>query len=290
MSNFALLKKKDLMKMSYNIAVLDLNAGRINEGMRCIKKLVEQFLSQDGIVGQYTVFDVRNSNEIPDIADYDIFISSGGPGAPFIADEKWEKPYFAFLDGILNHNKQYQNKKHLFLICHSFQLACMHWDLAKVNKRRSTSFGVMPVHMTKAGLTEPLFEGLTNPFFAVDSRDYQVVKPKDKKLEQFGASILCKEKIRPHIPLERAVMAIRFSKEIFGVQFHPEADAEGMLKYFNREDKKALVIKHHGKKKYLNMLEHLEDEDKILRTHNTMIPSFLNQAAHSIMESKLQPI
>ncbi|MEJ1221409.1 type 1 glutamine amidotransferase [Sediminicola sp. 1XM1-17] len=290
MSNFALLKKNDLMKMSYNIAVLDMNAGRVNEGMRCIKKLVEQFLSQDDVVGQYTVFEVRNSNEIPDTADYDIFISSGGPGAPFIANENWEEPYFAFLDSILNHNKDHQNKKHLFLICHSFQLACLHWDLAKVNKRKSTSFGVMPVHKTKAGLTEPLFEGLMNPFFAVDSRDYQVVKPKDRKMEQFGAEILCKEKIRPHIPLERAVMGIRFSKEIFGVQFHPEADSEGMLKYFNRDDKRALVIKHHGKKKYLNMLEHLEDEDKIVRTHNTMIPGFLNQAALSIKESKLLPI
>jgi homoserine O-succinyltransferase len=88
------LKKKDLMKRNYNIAVLDLNAGQTNEGMRCIKKLVEQFLSQEDINGQYTVFEVRNATELPDIANYDIFISSGGPGAPFIADEKWEKLYF----------------------------------------------------------------------------------------------------------------------------------------------------------------------------------------------------
>lgn len=290
MSNFALLKKKDLMKMNYNIAVLDLNAGQLNEGMRCIKKLVEHFLSQEDINGQYTVFDVRNAIELPDITDYDIFISSGGPGAPFVADEKWEQPFFAFLDTVLDHNAQNQHKKHLFLICHSFQLACLHWDLAKVTKRKSTSFGVMPIHKTKDGLTEPLFEGLMNPFFAVDSRDYQVIKPKYNKLEKFGAKILCKEKIRPHVDLERAVMAIRFSKEVFGVQFHPEADSEGMLKYFHREDKKALVIKHHGKKKYQNMLEHLEDEDKIVRTHNTMIPAFLKQAALSLKESKLLPI
>lgn len=290
MSNFALLKKKDLMKMTYNIAILDLNAGQLNEGMRCIKKLVEQFLSQEDINGQYTVFDVRKELELPDIADYDIFISSGGPGAPYIAGEKWEMPFFSFLDSILDHNGKQQHKKHLFLICHSFQLACLHWDLGKVTKRKSTSFGVMPIHKTRDGLKEPLFEGLMNPFFAVDSRDYQVIKPRNKKLEQMGAKILCKEKIRPHVPLERAVMAIRFSKEIFGVQFHPEADSEGMLKYFNREDKKSLVIKHHGTKKYQNMLEHLEDEDKILRTHRTMIPAFLNQAALSLIESKLLPI
>lgn len=251
---------------------------------------MEQFLSEDGISGQYTVFEVRTTLELPDIGDYDIFISSGGPGAPLIAGEKWEQPYFSFLDAVLSHNEEHQQKKHLFLICHSFQLACLHWDLAKVTKRKSTSFGVMPIHKTEKGLSEPLFNGLPNPFFAVDSRDYQVVKPNYKKLEKFGAKILCKEKIRPHIPLERAVMAIRFTQEIFGVQFHPEADSEGMLKYFNREDKRSMVIKLHGKKKHLNMLEHLEDEDKILRTHRTMIPGFLKKAALTLKESKLLPI
>ena len=36
-------------------------------------------------------------------------------------------------------------------------------------------------------------------------------------------------------------MAIRFSREIVGVQFHPEADAEGMMRYFQREDKQKQV-------------------------------------------------
>jgi hypothetical protein len=108
------------------------------------------------------------------------------------------------------------------------------------------------------------------------------VKPKKKKFKSLGSTILCKEKKRPHIPLERAIMAIRFSKEIFGVQFHPEADSEGMMRYFKRADKRDHIIKHHGKRKYHNMMIHLDDDDKILKTNRTIIPRFLQEAADAI--------
>lgn len=276
------------MQTKYNIAILDMNAGHANEGMRCIKLLVDQFLSQEHIKGNYDVFDVRVTNEIPKVKDYDIFISSGGPGTPLIMGELWENTYFNFLDAVLLHNLSKPNKKHLFLICHSFQMACLHWDLAKVTKRRSTSFGILPMHKTKSGEQEVLFQDLDDPFYAVDSRDYQVIGPKEWKLDSLDGQVLCIEKERPNIALERAVMAIRFSNEIFGTQFHPEADAEGMTRYFEREDKKAVVIKKHGKKKYKNMLAHLNDDDKIMKTNAVIIPRFLKLAAESIEKTKLQ--
>ena len=278
------------MERKYKIAILDMNAGEPNEGMRCIEQLTKQFIVQKHIKGRYDVFDVRVKSEIPKLKDYDIFISSGGPGAPLVMGEAWENTYFNFLDALLLHNLSKPNKKHLFLICHSFQLACLHWDVAKVTKRRSTSFGILPVHKTKSGEREVLFQGLDDPFYAVDSRDYQVVGPKEWKLDSLEGKVLCREKIRPNVPLERAVMAIRFSNEIFGVQFHPEADAEGMKRYFEREDKKVLIIKKYGKRKYQNMLEHLEDDDKIMRTNKIIIPQFLKLAAEDIDQSKLQTI
>jgi GMP synthase-like glutamine amidotransferase len=276
------------MHPTYKIAILDMNAGQPNEGMRCIKMLVQQFLDKDDVQGEYQIFDVRVDHKLPELEDFDIYISSGGPDSPKPIGEKWEKKYFRFLDELYDHNLLEERKKYLFLICHSFQLAIFHWKLAKVKKRKSTAFGIMPVHKTKKGKSEPFLEGLNNPFYAVDSRDYQVVKPKKKRLKSLGCSILCKEKKRPHVPLERAVMAIRFSDEIFGVQFHPEADSEGMLRYFMRADKKSHIIKHHGKKKYLDMIEHLDDDDKILKTNRTIIPRFLQQAADSL--DRLKPI
>jgi len=278
------------MNSIYKIAILDMNAGVPNEGMRCIKMLVGQFLAEEGIQGNYDVFDVRVKAEIPNVTEYDIFISSGGPGSPLLLEEEWETGYFMFLDSILNHNLTQQRKKHLFLICHSFQLACLYWDVAKVTKRRSTSFGIFPIYKTLHGESEPFFEGLDNHFYAVDSRDYQVVKPKEWKLDSLEGKILCREKMRPHIPLERAVMAIRFTKEIFGVQFHPEADAEGMLRYFQREDKRKVVVKRYGKKKYQDMIDHLYDEDKIMRTNSIIIPRFLQKAAKAIDKSKLASV
>lgn len=276
------------MERRYKIAVLDMNAGHTNEGMRCITMLVKQFLNQKEIKGNYDVFDVRVKNEIPKIKDYDMFISSGGPGSPLVLGEPWENAYFNFLDAILLHNLSQENKKHLFLICHSFQLACLHWDLAKVTKRRSTSFGVLPIHKTQSGQNEVLFQGLSDPFYAVDSRDYQVIGPKEWKLESLDGKVLCREKIRPNVALERAVMAIRFSNEIFGTQFHPEADAEGMTRYFEREDKKEIVIKKYGINKYKRMLERLNDDDMIMKTNKEIIPRFMELAAQQIDRTKLQ--
>jgi len=276
------------MKRKYKIAVLDMNAGHPNEGMRCITMLVAEFLGQEEIKGVYDVFDVRVKNEVPNVNDYDIFISSGGPGTPLVVGEPWESAYFGFLDAVLLHNLSKHNKKHMFLICHSFQMACLHWDLAKVTKRRSTSFGVLPMHKTKSGEHEVLFQNLDEPFYAVDSRDYQVIGPKEWKLDSLDGKVLCIEKDRPNAALERAVMAIRFSNEIFGTQFHPEADAEGMTRYFEREDKKAIVIKKYGKKKYKNMLEHLNDDDKIMKTNTVIIPGFLKLAAEAIEQTKVQ--
>lgn len=267
-----------------------MNAGEPNEGMRCIEQLAVQFLGQKEINGNYDVFDVRIKSEIPKLKDYDIFISSGGPGTPLIMGEVWENAYFNFLDAVLLHNLSKPNKKHLFLICHSFQLACLHWDVAKVTKRRSTSFGILPMHKTKSGQHEILFKDLDDPFYAVDSRDYQVIGPKEWKLDTLDGKVLCIEKNRPNIALERAVMAIRFSSEIFGTQFHPEADAEGMTRYFEREDKKAIVIKKHGKKKYQDMLDHLDDNDKIMRTNQVLIPQFLKLATEAIDQNKLQTV
>ena len=75
------------------IAVLDMYEGYANEGMRCIRQLIQDFLSKEGIEGKYEVFDVRLKNELPDLS-YDVFISSGGPGSPLPSDAEWEKNYF----------------------------------------------------------------------------------------------------------------------------------------------------------------------------------------------------
>ncbi|HEX3387137.1 MAG TPA: GMP synthase, partial [Mucilaginibacter sp.] len=93
------------------------------------------------------------------------------------------------------------------------------------------------------------------------------------------------EKERPHVDLPRAMMAIRFSEYFISTQFHPEADALGMKNLLSKEEKKKEVVNEHGIDKYNDMLERLDDPDKIAHTQATIIPNFLDQAVLSWQEA-----
>jgi GMP synthase-like glutamine amidotransferase len=262
------------------IAILDLYEGHANEGMRCLREILNQFGEANNLDIEWDEFDVRRKNEVPDMS-YDFFISSGGPGDPLESRySDWEKAYFTWLKDVerWNNNPAHAQKKYVFFICHSFQLACRHYNIGVVRKRRSTAFGIFPIHMLEAGFEEPVFRGLTDPFYAVDSRDFQVVQPNYAVLEKMGARILCIEKERRHVPYERAIMGVRFNEYMIGTQFHPEADAVGMTMYLQREDKKKTIIESHGEDKWHSMIHHLNDPDKILLTYSHVLPNFLNLA------------
>jgi len=226
------------MQKPLKIAILDMYNNFPGEGMRCIIKLINEFQEREGINIEKTIFNIRAENKIPDLS-HDIYISTGGPGSPLELGESWEEPYFEFIDSVFNHNKSESvvsgnsTKKYMFLICHSFQLVARHLGIGSITKRKSTAFGVFPVNQIDKSIHEELFEGLPEPFFVVDSRDYQLVSPNKRRIKELGVTILRMEKERPLVNLERAIMAIRFSKEVFGTQFHPEADGIGMSKYLS---------------------------------------------------------
>jgi len=263
------------------IAILDMNDGFPNQGMRCIRKIVDEWSTTITREVIRKEFDVRQKNEMPDTS-FDIYISSGGPGDPLSTRfDDWDIAWCKWVDEMLrwNNNPSNNNKKYVLFICHSFQLASRYFNAGLVYKRKSTSFGVFPVHMLEEGEREPVFEGLNDPFYAVDSRDYQVIQPNHKIIQEMGGSLLCIEKNRPHVPYERAIMGIRFNDYMIGTQFHPEADPEGMTIHFQKEDKRRAVIENHGEEKLRSMLEHLSDPDKIRWTYSHILPNFLSQAA-----------
>ncbi|WP_426058969.1 type 1 glutamine amidotransferase [Hymenobacter sp. B1770] len=259
------------------IAILDMYNNAPNEGMRCIRQLLSRSAVENGIPFAVDTFNVRASNELPSL-DYDLYISSGGPGSPLESGEAWEPRYFAFIDSLLAHNQANEQKKHLLLICHSFQLVSRHLGVGEISRRKSTSFGVLPVHLTPAGLNEPVLHGLPEPFYIVDSRDYQLTNLNSSRLEELGAEVLCLEKERPHVPLPRAVMAIRFTPEVLGTQFHPEADGEGMLRYMLTDERKQQVVSTYGEDKYEEMVHLLSDPDTIEHTESVIVPTFLRRA------------
>lgn len=274
---FAVMQE-DVKKI--RVAILDLYEGFENQGMRCLNNILAEFAVDNSIKIDLEIFDVRLEKKIPDLS-FDIYISSGGPGSPLESEGlEWDTKYFEWINMIEVWNADEKNavKKSVFLICHSFQLYCRHLKIGNLCKRNSTSFGVFPVHLMKSGDEEIIFDGLKDPFYVVDSRDYQLIEPNNIVLEKIGARILCIEKNRPNVPYERAVMAIRFSETIIGTQFHPEADAVGMSLHLQTDRRKKVVIENHGESKWNEMIDHLHDPDKILWTYSHVFPNFLNKA------------
>lgn len=263
------------------IAIIDLYDNEPNQGMRCIREIISQRNAEfRSNWFAYEVFETRYKGVVPG-DEFDIYISSGGPGSPFDGQGKvWEKRYFGLLDKIWSHNQRHaDNRRFVFFICHSFQMMARYFELATVRQRCRKSFGIVPVLKTEAGQDDPLLKDLPQVYYAADFRQFEVVEPRADRFAELGAGILSHEKLRKDAELEHAMMAIRISPEIVGTQFHPEADPESMLYHFRQPERKEQVIAEHGVEKYDEMLAHLKDPQNILLTRRTVLPGFLNSAA-----------
>lgn len=270
--------------MEIKTAIIDLYNGEENQGMRCIKDILEETNEKKSDINlTYDIFESRNKNEVPS-SDYDIYISSGGPGDPFDGEgTNWEKKYFNLMDNIWSHNQNNKSKKkYVIFICHSFQIMARYFKLGEVIPRNSRSFGILPVHKTEIGRLDNILHGLPDIFYGADFRSYQVISPDKNVFRELGAKLIAIEKLRPHIELERAMMAIRVSNEFIGTQFHPEADIVSMRHHFGQAERQKQVVDEYGEKKLAEMLEHLENPDNIILTRNTVIPNFLNIAIEEL--------
>jgi homoserine O-succinyltransferase/O-acetyltransferase len=261
-------------------ALLDMYNGESNRGIPMLKSILARYAD----VLDYQHFDVRAKCEIPDLS-FDVYLFSGGPGDPLESGGQWQAPFFGLIENLWQHNRLHEGdspKKHCFFICHSFQMACHHFGLGHVSPRFKMSFGTYPVHKTHWGKEEPFFAGLHDPFYIADFRRYQVTNPDLARFREMGAHILCLEKLRPHVHLERAIMAVRFSPEMAGTQFHPEADPAGLLAYFMEEERKKSIVEEHGEARYNRMIRDLANPQKIQQTFDTVIPSFLEHAIEAL--------
>ncbi len=273
------------------IATIDLYNNERNEGMRCIGEIVSEAQQKNnGLEITYEVFDTRFKEEVPSL-DKDIYISSGGPGSPFEGEgTEWEKDYFNLIQKIWDHNQNNpERKKYVFFICHSFQMMGRFFKFGTVSQRHSKSFGVMPFTLTKEGTTDNLFKELSNPFYAADIRQFQVIEPNKKVIDELGAKILSYEIVDDDDKAQPALASVRISDEIVGTQFHPEADADSMLYHFKQDERKKQVVEKYGEKRYDEMIEILQRSDTIKKTRQTVIPSFLNHAIdelNAVMSSK----
>ena len=266
------------------LALLNLYNGVPNQGMRALREILETYNAQIA----YTEFDVRMKHEIPDTG-FDLYLSSGGPGNPIEGDGIWDKNWQNLVENLWEHNRSVsdpRDKKYMFFICHSFQMACHYFGLGSITRRHSPSFGIYPCHKTAAGKRDILLRGLRDRYFVFDSRDWQLVQPRLNVFREKGAQILSLEKMRDHVEYERAIMAVRFSPEFVGTQYHPEADPEGMKIHFSKPENKKAVLKSYSLRKYTNMMEGLEHPERVARTYDHVIPGFLNDAIAKLTATK----
>jgi len=265
-------------------AVVDLYAGYPNQGLACIVELLRRASQRhfSGAAG-VEVFDCRGGGQVPSLA-HDVVICSGGPGSPYEGvGQPWEAAFFRYLEAVWRHNQRpAAPPRFLFAICHSFELLVRFFALGEVIPRRSPSYGIFPVHLTPEGRADPLLADLPDPFWAADFREWQVVGVADQRCAELGASVLALEKIRPHVPLERAVMAMRLSPHVVGVQFHPEAEPSRLHALFTRADKRQEVLERHGEEKYAAILQRIADSNALARTWATILPRFLDGAVATL--------
>lgn len=265
------------------IAIIDLYNGEENQGMRCIQDhLYEVDTLFEDVPMEYRIFDSRLKGDVPGL-DHDIYISSGGPGSPFEdSGRQWETDYFKLLESIYHHNQRSAEKKHIFFICHSFQMMARFFELGDVVQREKKSFGIIPFGRTEEGKNDTVFSHLTDPFYGADFRGWQVIHPNRAKLDELGAKVLAMEIEPAAIHVEPAMMAIRISDEIIGTQFHPEADPPSMYYHFRQPERKVQVVEQYGEKAYYDMIHQLENPVNINLTKRTVLPGFLHNAIESL--------
>ncbi len=259
------------------MAILDMNNNVENMGIASIQRIADKFAIID-----YEIFDVRYKREVPGL-DFDIYISSGGPGDPLDGDGIWYKAYFDLMDQLWAHNLVQEEKKFVFFVCHSFQMICHHMGIGTISLRKNESFGILPVDKTEAGETDSLLKELNSPFYGADFRRYEVIYPNEARIKELDASITAIENPDLDIDENRALMAVRFSNAWYGTQFHPEAHPDGMVHYLRRPDKKEMIIANFGLNTYEEMMHNALHPDRLAHTRDLILPGFLKDAMDRIL-------
>jgi homoserine O-succinyltransferase/O-acetyltransferase len=267
------------MKFNHPVrmAILDMNNNVENMGIASIQRIADRFAVID-----YEVFDVRYKHEVPGL-DFDIYISSGGPGDPLEGDGVWDKAYFDLMDQLWEYNKHQDEKKFVFFICHSFQMICNHMGIGTISMRDKESFGILPIDKTAEGESDPLLMHLHSPFYGADFRRYEVISPNMDRLRELKSTITALENPDLDVDDNRALMAVRFSEAWFGTQFHPEAHPDGMVKYLRRPDKKEMILTNFGLNTYEEMMHNALHPERLTQTRDNILPVFIKEAMDRIL-------
>lgn len=226
------------------IAILDMYNGTDNVGLESIKHSLELLKLK------YSVYKVRDLEELPDL-DYDLYLSTGGPGDPREAQQaSWFKTYSSLVQQIKLSSKK------LVAICYSFQLLSIIFNAGTVTKREKMAFGIYRVSFIKNCNDEIVKNFIGSKDEVIEFRNYQVLENDFTNPDL----IICKDRVKTGFDYEPAILMYKFTNDIIGTQFHPEIRLDSLtMKYKvsdnSQQEKNASQIRDGKVVKMLNDLD-----------------------------------
>jgi len=276
-----------------------MNNGVANQATRCFRRLHDAFSKRVRAINPdleitFRHVQPRNLGELPG-DDADIILSSGGPGSPHegFDDDAWCIHYRKFLDSVVDRNLKTNGAgPKAFLVCHSFEIAVLHFKVAEMLKRPTTKFGVMPAYITPSGQKQGYYEPFGYRLFTWEHRNWEAVNPDLKRIADLGGEILSTESHRKAIVNHGdAILGLAFASGVDGVQFHPEADKAGVLAWIENPEHAATVESAYGATLYEKMVRSLADPHRLARTFALMIPGWLTLRFNEIAKERgLRPL
>ena len=275
------------------ICLVDMNNGVANQATRCFRRICDGFTKRvraenPGVEVTFRHVQPRNLGELPDL-ESDLVLSSGGPGAPTDGfDDPWCVGYRKFLDDVMAANtKAPETSTKLLLVCHSFEIGVLHFDLADVKKRPTTKFGVMPAYITKAGQELPYLQPFGYRLFTWEHRNWEVVNLDARKLARMGGALTATEShARSKVNSGDAVIGLTFGPGVDGTQFHPEADKPGVLAWIEKPEHASAVTDAYGRTLYEKMIATLSNPDRLARTFALLIPGWLTHRFNELAPAR----
>lgn len=111
-------------------------------------------------------------------------------------------------------------------ICYGHQLLAYALGGSVANNPKGREAGVIPIYLKNSAINDPLLDGLPNPFWAPAHHSQSVI------ILPPGARLLASSSKDAH-------QAFVLKKSVYGVQFHPEFDAEILAAYLEHDRRRA---------------------------------------------------
>jgi GMP synthase-like glutamine amidotransferase len=274
-------------RRTLRVCLVDMNAGHVNQAMRCLRSIVEQFFARavaqnPGLACSMSEVSPRDTDAtIP--RDADLYLGSGGPGSPFDGDgAAWSHDFADFADGIAESaSRDDENQRAIFGVCYSFELLVRHFAVATIALRTDRKFGVMPIYTTPDGRMHPLLSAFGERLFAFEHRNWEAVDVNAATLRSLGGRVLARES-RDGASKGRAILGFDIAPGVEAVQFHPEADRAGVVNWVARPEQAAAFKATYGESTYQAMLRTLDDPHRLARTYALVIPGWLSRKFNAL--------